>query len=305
MVEGATIITGAGGLVGNAVRQLLEAGGRKVIPLDVVSKTDDGAPLTVCGLTEVHRMHAVARGHKVTGIVHCGAFSGPMVARDNPPAMVDVNIVGTANVLELARILGDVRVVYCSSTSAYGPIEGSDIGEDAPLKPSTVYGASKAASEHLVRAYSQQYGVDAVSLRLSWVYGPRRATDCIVRQMITDALNGNSTEIGFGADFPRQFVYVDDAARALVAALDQPTLPRSTYNVTGGTHLTFAQIAEVVRIVMPQAVIRLQPGPDPVDDFQGSFSSAAALVDFGYRPTFSFEQGVSAYAQWLRTRNNH
>lgn len=305
MVDGATIITGAGGLIGNAVRQNLEKLGRKVIPLDVVEKTDEGAPLTVCGLTEVHRLHAVARGHKVTGIVHCAAFSGPMVARDNPPAMVDVNIVGTVNVLELARILGNVRVVYCSSTSAYGPIDGCEISEDVPLNSSTVYGASKAASEHLVRAYAQQYGVDAVSLRLSWVYGPRRTTDCIIRQMITDALNGNSTDLSFGADFPRQFVYVDDAAQALIAALDTPHLPRATYNVTGGTHLTFTQIADIVRSVLPEADIRLRPGPDPVDDLQGSFSSAAALRDFGYRPKFSFSEGVAEYTEWLRAQNNY
>ncbi len=299
------MITGAGGLVGNAVRQILERGGREVIPLDVVPWTEEGKALTVCGLTEVHRLHAVARGRKVGGIVHCGAFSGPMVARDNPPAMVDVNIVGTVNMLELARIIGDVRVVYCSSTSAYGPIEGTNIREDVPLKPTTVYGASKAASEHLVRAYSLQYGVDAVSLRLSWVYGPRRSTDCIVRQMITDALGGKSTEIGFGADFPRQFVYVEDAARAIVAALDKPHLARSTYNVTGGTHLTFSEIADVVKSVLPQAQIALKSGPDLVDDSQGSFSSKAAFEDFGYQPAFTLERGVSAYADWLKARNKH
>lgn len=305
MVEGATIITGAGGLVGNAVREILERDGREVIPLDIVPRTEEGKHLTVCGLTEVHRLHAIARGREVRGIVHCGAFSGPMVARDNPPAMVDVNIAGTVNMLELARIIGDIRVVYCSSTSAYGRIEGTDISEDVPLKPSTVYGASKAASEHLVRAYSQQYGVDAVSLRLSWVYGPRRTTDCIVRQMITDALAGNRTEIGFGADFPRQFIYVEDAARAIVDALYKPNLPRSAYNVTGGTHLTFSEIADVVKCVLPQANIALKPGPDPVDDYQGSFSSKAALTDFGYDPAFTLESGVSAYADWLRAQNNH
>lgn len=302
MVEGAIVITGAAGLVGNAVRRLLERSGRPVIPIDVVDQTDEGLPLVRCGITEIHRLHAVVRDQKVGGIVHCGAFSGPMVARDNPPAMVDVNIVGTANVLELARILGDVRVIYCSSTSAYGPIDGDLVCEDVALAPSTVYGASKAASEHLVGAYAQQFGVDGVSLRLSWVYGPRRTTDCIVRQMVSDALAGATTSLPFGADFPRQFIYIDDAAKAIVAALDRPLLPRRTYNITGGTHLNFLQIAETVRSILPDAQIEIGQGPDPVDDRQAKFSSDAARRDFGFEPSFTFESGVKAYLDWLRNR---
>ncbi len=303
MVEGAILITGAAGLVGNAVRRKLEHEGREVIALDIVTMTDEGLPLVVCGLTEVHRLHAIAHGRKIGGIIHCGAFSGPMVARENPPAMVDVNIVGTTNVLELARILGGVRVVYCSSTSAYGPTSGDLIYEHTPLSPTTVYGASKAASELLVSAYAQQYGVDGVNLRLSWVFGPRRTTDCIIREMITDALVGRKTSLDFGADFPRQFIYVEDAAKAIIAALDRPALPRRTYNVTGDTYLTFAQVADTIRSILPAADIDLQPGPDPVDDRQAKFSTKAARDDFGYEPSFSFEAGVRAYVDWLLPRN--
>lgn len=300
MVEGAILVTGAAGLLGNAVRRFLEQAGRPVIPIDVVGQTDEGLPLVCCGITEIHRLHAVVRDQKLGGIIHCGAFSGPMVAKDNPPAMVDVNIVGTANILELARILGNVRVVYCSSTSAYGPTEGDLVLEDIALAPTTVYGASKAASEHLVGAYAQQFGVDGVNLRLCWIYGPRRTTDCIVRQMVSDALDGKVTSLAFGADFPRQFIYVDDAAKAIVAALDSPALPRRTYNITGGTHLNFSEIADTIRSILPGAQIEIGLGPDPVDDRQAKFSNEAARRDFGFAPSFSFENGVRAYIDWLQ-----
>lgn len=303
MSDGAILVTGANGLIGNAVRSLLEASGRSVVPLDRVSRTDEGREIIDCDVTDVHRLHAVAGRQRIAGIIHCGAFSGPMVARDNPIAMVQVNIGGTANVLEIARIHKVPRFVFCSSTSAFGTTNAkSPISEDVALFPGSVYGASKVAGEQLVSTYAQQYGVDGVSLRLSWVFGPRRTTDCVIRTMIEDALSGRPTRMPFGRDFPRQYIHVDDAARALVAALDKPSLPRSVYTITGGTHLTLEQIAEVVRKLLPRADIELGPGADPVDEVQGRFDVSAAARDLDFQPSRSFEQGVAQYAEWLQRR---
>ena len=301
MSEPTILVTGAAGLLGNAVRVLLETSGRKVVAIDRLPATGDGPEITVCDLGDVHRLHALAVENNITGIVHCGAHSGPMVARDNPHSMVQVNIVGTANMLEIARIHG-ARLVFCSSTSAYGDTPEGPVPEDVPMAPTSVYGASKVASEQLVSAYAQQYGVDGVSLRLSWVYGPRRTTDCVIRTMIADEQAGRPTRIPFGRDFHRQFIHVDDAARALVMALDKPGLPRRTYNVTGGSYLTLAEIADVVRGVLPGADIELGPGADPVDDTQRRFDISAVERDLGYRPAISLEQGIGSYAEWLRTR---
>ena len=84
-----------------------------------------------------------------------------MVAQDNPYAIVMVNVVGTANLLEAARIHGLRRFVFCSSTSAYGPTPPGPVPEDVPMAPSSVYGASKVASEQLVNAYARSTGSTA------------------------------------------------------------------------------------------------------------------------------------------------
>ncbi|MFC3725737.1 NAD-dependent epimerase/dehydratase family protein [Neoaquamicrobium sediminum] len=304
MTTGVVLVTGAAGLLGNAVRVLLETTGRQVLAIDRVPTTEEGRSIVQCDLTDVHRLHEVVKGKHLSGIVHCGALSGPMVARDNPPLMIAVNIVGTANVLELARIHSAARFVFCSSTSAYGTTSADLVPEDVPLRPSSLYGASKATGEQLVAAYRRQYGLDGVSLRLSWVFGPRRTTDCIVRDMIADALAGRPTRIPFGKDFNRQFIYIDDAARALVEALDRPNLPRDTYTVTGGSCLTFSQIADVVRAVLPEADISVADGDDPVDDRQSQFDISAARRDLGYLPKFSFAEGVADYAEWLKKRSS-
>lgn len=297
---GKVMVTGASGLIGNTVRQRLEARGTEVVAIDLHARADTAGPVTECDLGDAHRLHALA-GQGVTGIIHCGAYSGPMVARDNPFDMVQVNIVGTAHLLEVARVHGMARFVYCSSTSAYGSTEGV-VPEDVPMHPSTVYGASKVASEQLVATYRTQYGVDGTSLRLSWVYGPRRTTDCLIRELIQQARRKQPSHIAYGADFTRQYINVEDAAGGLIAAFDHDHLPRPVYNVTGGRRLTLGEVADRVKAVFPDADISFGAGGDPFDDRQGLFDIAAAQADFGYVPTIDLETGIRRYAAWLETQ---
>ena len=299
------LVTGAAGLVGRKLARRLADQQRAFIALDrTASVTEDGIEIVGCDLGDVHRMHALTR-EGIDSVVHCGAFSGPMVARDTPHAMVQVNIVGTANMLELARVHEARRFVYCSSTSAYGVVRSAaPVTEDGLLQPASLYGASKVASEYITTSYARQYGLSAASIRLSWVYGPGRTTDCVVRTMIEDALAARPTRMAFGSDFPRQFIHVDDAVDGLLKALDAESLPRTTYNVTGNTRVTLGELAQLVRHVFPTADIVLQQGPDPVDEFQEQFSIEAARRDLGYEPRVSFEQGIRSYAEWLEARRS-
>lgn len=292
------LVTGAAGLIGNKVRQLLEERGDSVLAIDRIARAETFGPVMECDITDVHRLHELARDG-LRGVIHCGAHSGPMLARDNPFSMVGTNIVGTANVLEVARVHRAERFVYCSSTSACGPTGPGPVSEDVLTRPSTVYGASKVAGEQLVTTYALQYGLNGVSVRLSWVYGPRRSTDCIIRTMITDAQAGKPTRISFGRDLKRQYVYVDDAARALVAAFDKGNLPRRIYTVTGGTCKTLGEIAEIVCQALPQADIELGAGFDPAEDIQCEFDISAARRDLGYSPRYDLLAGIREYANWL------
>ena len=108
------LLTGAAGLIGRALHRRLVDRGDTVIAIDRIGGDD----ILACDLTEVHRLHELGAG--ATAVLHCGAISGPMVARDNPHRIVQSNIVGTANILELARVRRMRRVVFLSSVSAYG-----------------------------------------------------------------------------------------------------------------------------------------------------------------------------------------
>jgi UDP-glucuronate 4-epimerase len=300
--DGTILVTGAAGLIGNRICELLIGHGRRVLPVDQVSATSEGRPITRVGLTDIHRLHSIMRQEQISGIIHCGAYSGPMLSADNPTSIVDVNIVGTANILELARVYGGIRVVNCSSISAYGPVGGNEISEDIPLRPTTVYAASKAAGEHLASSYAAQYGVDAVSIRLGWVFGPRRTTDCVIREMILNALSGRSTTLRGGKEVYRQYLYVDDAARALILAMDAASIGRTAYNVTGNSYITLSEMAQTVRSFLPGADISLSADVGAYEEPQGRFSGQNAANDFGYLPEISFSEGVHRYIDWLSAR---
>jgi len=296
------LVTGAGGLVGRAVAAQLRDRGDRVIGIDRAASGEGDERIIDCDLRDIHRLHQLASNPNLDTIIHCGAHSGPMVARDNPHDLVAVNVVGTANVLEVARIRGLRRFVNCSSVSVYGSTVGGPVLEDVSLHPSTVYGATKLAAEYLVTAYAKEHRLDAVSLRLSWVYGPNRTTSCLLRRMVVDAIEGRPTAVDWGMGFHRQYIHVDDAAAALITAVDAESVAQRAYNITGENYQTLAETAELVRRVLPQADIQLGEGDDPGDDVQHRFDIAAAKRDLGYRPAVSLETGIRRFAEAIKAQ---
>jgi UDP-glucose 4-epimerase/UDP-glucuronate 4-epimerase len=287
------------------VRRQLEAADRAVTAIDLTARAEPGAPVTALDVRDIHRLHALAvQAGPFEAIIHCGALSGPMLARDNPHFLIDVNLGGTANLLELARIHRIPRVVFCSSVSAYGhtPAGLSPVGEDVPLEPTTVYGATKAAGEALVRGYATQHGVSAVCIRIGWVYGPRRTTDCDIRDMILAAQSGRPFAQPVGADDLRQYVYMDDVAAALILAADVSAPPRLSYSVTGDDIRPLSAVADIVRARFPGASIEIGAGAVPGADRQQRFDLSAARRDLGYRPSTNLTDGIAAYADWLAAR---
>jgi UDP-glucuronate 4-epimerase len=296
------LVTGASGLIGRALVEELVAMGRSVVGTDLSPiPGTDMIRLDVC---DTHRLHSIVREYSVTSAIHCAAISGPMVMRDNPAGIIAANVTGTTNILEAARIHGFRRTVVCSSTSAYGATsdDGAPIGADAPLRPMSVYGASKAASDQILVGYRAQHNVDAVAVRLSWVYGPGRTTDCFIRTLIEDAYLGKRTTLPFGRGFPRQYIHVHDAVAALIAAHDTPFTARAIYNATGGVWLTLDKIAEIVGQVLPESEFTLAEGPDPVDELQHQFDIEPARHELGFTPRISLQSGIADYANHIRAQ---
>lgn len=298
------LVTGSGGCLGAPLAVQLAREGLTVVGLDVVSPGAARAFEAVTGdVCDAHLVHRLFLRHRFDAVVHCGGISGQMVAPDDPHRNCHVNIGGTVNLLEAARMHGVARFVYCSSQSAYGEALGPTVSEDAPFRPTTVYGATKAACDALVRAYRTQHGVDAVALRIGRVYGPGRRTESVILTMLEAALAGRRLVLPASGGHGIQYVYDADIVSALHAALlaERPLAP--AYNVSGPGCHTGEEIAAMIRAHVPAAEFAFEAGRVSAGTHLGAMLDySAAVRDLGYAPQFDLARGIAAYLEWLRGR---
>ncbi|MBM3571128.1 MAG: NAD(P)-dependent oxidoreductase [Alphaproteobacteria bacterium] len=304
MTAETVLVTGANGLIGNALIKRLHGAGRAVVAMDRVAPEglDHAIPVVLADIGDGARLDQTMERYEIGAIAHCGAISGPMVANDQPDLVYRINVLGTMNVVAAAWRRRVRRLVFISSIAAYGnqPMD-RPVSEDAPLDATDPYGASKAACEALLRGY-RRGGLDVVALRVSGVYGPRRTTACAIREMIEHAQAGRPLRLEFGRGWRRQYVHIDDVVAALMRALDAGTLPRMAYNVTGGTWVALDEIAALVKRAVSSADIEIAAEGHPFDNRIGRLDIAAAARDLGYVPAVALADGIARYAQWLAAR---
>lgn len=294
------LVTGASGLIGRLIVERLQLAGRPVLAVDRVPPAEPtDYEVTIAELTDVHRINALA-AKGLDGIIHCGGISGPMVGRDHPAGVIGVNVGGTVNLLEAARLFAVRRFVFCSSIVAYGatPAGQTLVDASAPLTATDIYGASKAAADLLVRAYAAQHGLDARVGRIGWVYGPRRRTPSVVGRLLRNALDGVPVILDHHGTYPLQLVHVDDVAAALLVLYDAEGSAGRAFNITGGVRTRVADLAAIVTACVEQADIRFLPG-QALDDYQQELFSLGALQDLGWRPKVTLKDGIARYADWL------
>lgn len=296
------LVTGAAGFIGYptllaALEEGWDAAGFDLAP---PAELAAGTPFVRGDFTDRGEVDRVLRERSIDTIVHTGGISGPMLSRDDPYHVCRTNIVGTMNLLEAARVGGVQRFVYLSSAHAYGDTPPPPVPEDAPFRTRDMYGATKASCDLLVRAYRTQYELDAVALRVSQGYGPRRRTREAIRTMIEDALAGRLTTLDFGGGYERAYLYVKDAVRAAIAAIKAPSFSQHAYNVAGDEFVAMERIADIVASVLPSARITMAPGVDALGYRRERLDISAARKDLGWAPEWNLERGIADYAAWMK-----
>lgn len=297
------LVTGAAGLIGRRVTELLLQARRPVIATDRAAPTARlGCEFVTAELSDSMRLTAlVARG--VSAVLHCGGISGQMLARDNPAGILGINVGGTATLLELARLFRVPRFVFCSSVHAYGdtPEDMNPVTEEAPLAARETYGASKVAAEAALRAYALEHDMQACALRLGWVYGPRRTTPSLTARMVRDAAEGRAvTQVEHDGLYAVPLLHVEDAAAALLAALDAPAVQGRCFNIVGGPSQPFTAIAAMIAAVRPDWRAEFTPGQALPEYRQGNFCIRAAAQGLGWVPRVTPQQGLADYIEWLQ-----
>ncbi|MFO1126738.1 MAG: SDR family oxidoreductase, partial [Methylocystis sp.] len=225
--------------------------------------------------------------------IHCAALVGPALGRAEPARAVDVNVMGTSRLLELARERR-FRIVNVSTATLYGHRPDlKPLDESEKPDPVSIYDATKLMAETLCDAYRKTFGIVAASIRTGFVYG---FGSRIGQYFVPSALAGESVREQVGGDHPCDFTYVVDLARALVDAAEKPFLPEPVYNVSGGVLKLRRDFAAAVRQAIPGADIDAGAGVDPARHLRGPSILDRAGRDFGFAPRFSLAQGV---ADWV------
>ncbi len=298
------LVTGASGFIGYPTLLAAVAEGWETTGFDLVqpAPTVAGARFVAGDFANIHLLYRVLRERNIDTIVHTGGISGPMLERDNPYLVCSANVIGTINLLEAARVTGVRRFVFLSSAHAYGDTPPPPVSEDAPFRTRDIYGATKASGDLLLRAYREQHGLDAVALRISSGYGPRRITREAIRTMLQDALADRATALDFGGGYGRAYLYVKDAVSAIIGAVKAASLKQPAYNIAGVEFEPMERIAQRVCKLFPNARITMAPGVDALGYRRERLDISAAQRDLGWTPVWSLERGIADYADWLRAQ---
>jgi UDP-glucose 4-epimerase len=313
------LLTGGLGVNGAWVtRKLVERGYRPIvlenrIDLSLVGPDlANGIEVVDADITDRDGLAAVLSEHKIQRIVHMAALITGIQA--DMQKGFDVNAAGTVNVLEAASRAGVERIVYTSSRSVYGHIDGpkahpiyDPITEDHPQRPFLVYDVCKVASEGMGRNYARMRGLQFVALRFAQIFGPgklqRHGPYGLFSQLVESPLAGKPVKIPRGGDQRDDVIYVDDIAEAIVQAVLHSRPSYDAYNISRGVGTTLHDFADAVRKVVPNAQIEIGNGLDYHGlgaCYCGIMDNTRASVDLGFRPRFDLDSGVAHYIETMR-----
>lgn len=306
------LITGAG-LVGSQIARLEQEAGRTPVIFDVAPRADalaDFVDLERCvvvrgDVTNPLDLVNAVESNGVRRIVHTAAYGGLTPGSNAAPlTSTMVNVMGTAYVLETARILKLDRVVLASSSTLYlslvgGEDEGGAGLEEAYPRPNNVYAANKQAAEDLGRAYRNTYGLDVVAVRYAAAFGPWAPggggpATAAVENWLRSSLAGDPVEITMsGVDW----VYSKDAAKGTHLACWAENLENQLFNLGMGRRVPGEEMADAINAAIPGTSAKVSP--KAIDPKRPAMSIERAKAQLGYEVEYPMDVAIRDYRDWL------
>jgi dTDP-glucose 4,6-dehydratase len=326
------LVTGGAGFIGSAViRHIISNTRDQVINLDALTYAGNLESLTdieaneryafehvdICDLAAVTR---VFLEHKPDVVMHLAAESHVDRSIDGPAAFMQTNIIGTYNMLEAARhywgkLNGSAkerfRFHHISTDEVYGDLEGTDdlFTETTPYEPSSPYSASKASSDHLVRAWLRTFGLPVLVTNCSNNYGPYHFPEKLIPLMILNALNGKNLPVYGDGMQVRDWLYVEDHARALYKVVTEGIVGE-TYNVGGHNEKANIDVVKAICSLLEELVPNKPEGvaayqdlityvtDRPGHDARYAIDASKIERELGWKPEETFESGIRKTVEW-------
>lgn len=309
------LVTGGAGFIGSHVTEALLARGDEVVCFDNFNdyysparKRKNVAPFlenpSYClyeqDIRDLEGMESILAKEGVEKIVHMAALVGVRHSVENPLDYPSVNERGTLYLLELARRYGVRNFIFASSSSVYGANKKTPFSENDPTdQPLAPYSASKKAAELLIHAYHHAYGLRCTSLRLFSVYGPRGRPDMAPYLFTQHIREGKEITLFDGGRPQRDWTYVEDIVRGVLAALDAD-FEYEIINLGYSKPVPMREFVTIIEGLMGRkAVIVSRPlPPSELSATHADISKARRLL--GYEPKTALEEGLPRFVEWFQ-----
>lgn len=293
------LITGAAGFIGSALSNQLAREGHMVRALDDLSSGDDhllfeDVHFTRGDVNDRPKLWSLLQD--IDCVYHLAARVRVAESVLYPREYSEVNVGGTVSLMEAMRDVGVRRVILASSGAVYGDQEKQPLHEDAAPFPRSPYAVSKLSAEYYVRTIGSLWGIETVSLRIFNAYGPGQqlppSHPPVVPNWLRQAARGGSIVVYGDGKQTRDFVYVDDVVRALVAAATAPEVDKAVINVGSGTETRLRDLAQMMlEIAGSDAEILYTPRNDPgVSRMCADINLASKRL--GFKPSNSLMEGL-------------
>ncbi len=326
------LVTGGAGFIGSAVvRHIIKNTTDCVVNLDKLTYAGNLESLSevenheryafeqvdICNRTELDRVFAE---HQPDAVMHLAAESHVDRSIDGPAAFIETNIVGTYALLEAARSYWNkldserkdaFRFHHISTDEVYGDLEGTDdlFAEETSYEPSSPYSASKASSDHLVRAWLRTYGLPTIVTNCSNNYGPYHFPEKLIPLMILNALEGKPLPVyGDGMQI-RDWLFVEDHARALYKVVAEGVVGE-TYNIGGHNEKANIEVVKTICGLLEELVPNKPQGvmqytdlityvtDRPGHDVRYAIDASKIERELGWKPEETFESGIRKTVEW-------
>ncbi|WP_105258046.1 dTDP-glucose 4,6-dehydratase [Pseudoalteromonas sp. T1lg88] len=332
------LVTGGAGFIGSAVvRHIIENTNDEVVNLDKLTyagNLESVLPASsnsryafeqvdICNATEVNRVFKL---HQPDAVMHLAAESHVDRSIDGPSDFMQTNIIGTFTLLEAAKNYWDTlsadkkaafRFHHISTDEVYGDLEGTNdlFTETTPYAPSSPYSASKASSDHLVRAWLRTFGLPTIITNCSNNYGPYHFPEKLIPHMILNALEGKPLPVyGNGLQI-RDWLYVEDHAKALYTVVTQGEIGE-TYNIGGHNEKANIDVVQTICRLLEELVPNKPIGVTnyedlityvtdrPGHDVRYAIDASKIEKELGWKPEETFESGIRKTVTWYLDNPN-
>jgi len=307
------LVTGGAGFIGsNLINTLLLTGKYKVTCID---NFDDFYPVSQkeWNIKDFHQnpnfslIHGDIRNpedlnkaQNVDTIIHLAAKAGVRPSIQNPSLYLDVNINGTRVLLDYARENKIKQFLFASSSSVYGVNENVPWIEEDPLLPISPYASSKVAGEMLGHVYSHLYGIRFIALRFFTVYGPGQRPDLAIHKFFRAISNEQPIPVYGDGTTSRDYTFVDDTVRGIVAALDYTRSDFEIINLGNHRTVTLGNLIEAIEVTCGKKAIIDRQDEQPGDVSQTYAEISKAQEYLGYDPSTSLEEGLDVFYDWFQ-----